>query len=242
MAAEMLLRSLANGAVILAIVWVFRRRGHRAAGLLAALPVLCAPALFTLGVDHDPAVATATATATATAVAGLHATGLTAALVLCYGVARRPLGAPMALLFGALCALLVASLSAPIGHALGPSLGLTLLLVGMARHYLPRLSASASTPLSAHGPVCRFLRGYLDGLLVRTGFFAVLATGLVPLGGWLAFPLAMGVAVGLLLAVTAWRQRGGVGAGVGAGAGVDVAVGVPCDTEGGSATTRAERS
>ncbi|HZT54736.1 MAG TPA: hypothetical protein VFA35_00810, partial [Burkholderiaceae bacterium] len=76
--------------------------------------------------------------------------------------------------------------------------------------------------------MCRFLRGYLDGLIVRSTFLAVLAIGLAPLGGWLAFPLAMLVAAGVLLAVTALRQPGGA-----AGA---------CEVEGGSATTRARRS
>ena len=214
MAADLVWRALANGAVVFAIVWVLRRRGHRAAGLLAALPVLSAPALFTLSVDPNPALATAAA------VAGLHATGLTASLVLCYGIARRPLGAPLALLFGGLCALAVAHLSGSACHDLATAFSLTLALVGMARRYLPQLS----TP----GAMCPFLRGYLDGLLVRSSFLAVLAIGLAPLGGWLAFPLAMLVAVAVLLAITALRQR----------LGGDAA----CAAGGGSATTLAERS
>ena len=214
MAGELVWRSLANGAVVVAIMWVMRRRGQRAAGLLAGLPVLSAPALFTLSLHPDPAVATAAA------VAGLHTTGLTASLVLCYGVARRPLGAPLALLFAALCTLAVARLSAPVSVAFGPALALTLLLVGMARRYLPHLSP--------HGSMCRFLRGYLDGLLVRSCFLAVLAFGLAPFGGWLAFPLAMLAAVAALLGVTALRQRGDDAGG--------------CATDGGSATTLAERS
>lgn len=212
MAAELIWRALANGAVIFAIVWILRRRGHRAAGLLAALPVLSAPALFTLSVDPNPALATAAA------VAGLHATGLTASLVLCYGVARRPFGGPLALLFGGLCALLVAHLSGSVGHDFAPAFALTLALVSMARRYLPQLSP--------HGALCPFLRGYLDGLLVRSSFLAVLAIGLAPLGGWLAFPLAMLAAV-VVLAVTSLRQRGGDAA---------------CAAGGGSATTLAERS
>jgi len=226
MAAELVWRALANSAVIVAIVWVFRRRGQRAAGLLAALPVLSAPALFTLSVEHGPLVATAAA------VAALHATGVTAALVLCFGIARRPFGTPSALLFGGLCALLVARFSGCFEHHFAPTLALTLGFVGMARRYLPRLVA--------HGAMCRFLRGYLDGLLLRCAFLAVLALGLAPLGGWLALPLAMLAAAGALVAVTALRQCvGGVAGDAGvAGGGDDVA----CIADGGSATTRAERS
>ncbi|MEP7100390.1 MAG: hypothetical protein ABI781_07770 [Burkholderiales bacterium] len=216
MAAELVWRALAICAVVFAIVWVFRRRGQRAAGLLAALPVLSAPALFTLSVDPNPAIATAGA------VAGLHATGLTASLVLCYGIARRPLGAPLALLFGGLCALLVAHLSFRVGHDFAPAFALTLAVVGIARRYLPQLSPP--------GSMCPFLSGYLDGLLVRSAFLAVLAIGLAPLGGWLAFPLAMLAAVVVLLAITSLDQGGGV------------ARGCACDAEGGSATTLAERS
>ena len=223
MAAELIWRALANSAVIFAIVWVFRRRGQRAAGLLAALPLLCAPALFTLSVDHSPLVATAAA------VAALHATGVTAALVLCFGIARRPFGMPTALLFGGLCALLVARFSGCFGHHFAPTLALTLALVGMAWRYLPRLAP--------HGSICRFLRGYLDGLLVRSAFLAVLAIGLAPLGGWLAFPLAMLAAVAVLVAVTTLRQRGGGFSGDGGSAN-----GIACIADGGSATTRAERS
>lgn len=213
MAAELVWRGLANGAVIFAIVWVLHRRGQRAAGLLAALPVLCAPALFNLSVDHSPIIATAAA------VAGLHATGLTASLVLLYSVARRPLGAPLALLFGGLGALLIAHLSGELGHDLAPTLALTLAAVGLARRFVPRLAPDAS--------ICPFVRGYLDGLLVRSNFLAVLAIALAPLGGWLAFPLATLAAVAVLAAITGRRQPGGVAGWAAAG---------------GSATTRAERS
>jgi hypothetical protein len=213
MAAELVWRGLANGAVIFAIVWVLRRRGQRAAGLLAALPMLCAPALFTLSVDHSPSIATAAA------VAGLHATGLTASLVLLYGVARRPLGTPLALLFSGLGAVLIARLGGELGHDLAPTLALTLVLVGLARRFVPRLAPC--------GSICPFVRGYLDGLLVRSTLLAALALGLAPLGGWLAFPLATLAAVAVLAAITGRCQPGG---------------GAGCAAAGGSATTRAERS
>lgn len=213
MAAELVWRGLANGAVIFAIVWVLRRRGQRAAGLLAALPVLCAPALFTLSVDPSPIIATAAA------VAGLHATGLTASLVLLYGVARRPLGTPLALLFGGVGALLIAHLSGALGHDLAPTLALAFAAVGLARRFVPRLAPDAS--------ICPFVRGYLDGLLVRSSFLAVLAIALAPLGGWLALPLATLTAVAVLAAITGRCQPGGVAG---------------CAAAGGSATTRAERS
>ena len=218
MAAELVWRGLANGAVIFAIVWVFRRRGQRAAGLLAALPVLSAPALFTLSVDHSPIFAAAAA------VAGLRATGLTALLLLLYGLLRRHVGAPWALLISGAATLLVTWLTCGLGHAFEPTLALTTLWVGMAQWFLPRLASV--------GPICRFLRGYLDGLLVRCTFLAVLVPALVALGGWLAFPLAGLAAIATLAVVTNWRQapppQGGPddpGAG-----------------EGGSATTRADRS
>ena len=212
MADELLWRFLAYGAALVAIVWVLRRRGQRAAGVLAALPVLSAPALFTLSFAHDPALAAAAA------VAALHATGLTAALVLLFGLARRPLGMPMALVFGTLGALLVAHLTCGVGTDLVSSLASTASIVLAARRYLPRLGG-------LEGPVCRFLRGYLDGLLVRIAFLTVLATTLAPLGGWLAFALALLAGSTVLIAITADQAGGGAG-------------GVP----GGSATTLAERS
>ena len=54
MLAETLWRGLAVGATALAIVELFRQRGLLAAGLLAALPVLSAPALFGLSVEPSP--------------------------------------------------------------------------------------------------------------------------------------------------------------------------------------------
>ena len=191
MAAELLWRCLANGAVIFAIVWVFRRRGHRAAGLLAALPVLSAPALLTLSVNHSADYAAAAA------VAGLRATGLTALLVLAYGMLRRHLGAPWALLLGAACTLGAGAVSSGFGERFVPTLMLTTFVVGSARLLLP--------PPAPDAVVCRFLRGYLDGLVVRCIFLAVLAPTLAPLGGWLAFPLAAGAAIAVLLAVTRLR-------------------------------------
>ena len=161
MAAELLWRSLATGAVIYAIVWVFRRRGARAAGLLAALPVLSAPALFTLSVNHSPTIAAAAA------VAGLRATGLTALLLLAYGVLRRHLGVPWAVVLGAAVTLCVASLTQHVGHLFASTLMLTTFVVGIAQQVLPNVAPGAS--------MCRFLRGYLDGLLVRCTYFAVLA-------------------------------------------------------------------
>ena len=215
MAAELIWRGLANGAVILAIVWVFRRRGQRAAGLLAALPVLSAPALFTLSVDHSPTFAAAAA------VAGLHATGLTALLLLLYGALWRRVGGAPALLLSGAGTLLAAGLTQRIDHAFVPALTLTLLVVVIARCHLPRVAPG--------GSMCRFLRGYLDGLLVRCTFLAVLATTLVPLGGWLAFPLAVLAAIATLSAIGTLRR----GASPTQGCGV---------AEGGSATTLAERS
>ena len=94
MLADTLWRGLATGTTALAIVWLLRWRGLRAAGLLAALPVLSAPALFKLSVDHSPAFATAAA------VAGLHTTGLTASLVLLYGLVSLRTGAPLAASLG----------------------------------------------------------------------------------------------------------------------------------------------
>ena len=186
MAAELLWRSLANGAVLYAIVWVFRRRGQRAAGLLAALPVLSAPALLTLSVNHSPGIATAAA------IAGLHATGLTALLVLAYGLLRRHLGTPWAVLLSATITLLVAALTRRIANLFVPTLMLATCVVGIAQQVLPHAVPGA----------CRFLRGYLDGLLVRCTFLAVLAPALAPLGAWLAFQLAMAAATAILVAVT----------------------------------------
>ena len=214
MAAELVWRGLANGAVIFAIVWVLRRRGQRAAGLLAALPVLSAPALFTLSVDHPSPII-----ATAAAVAALHATGLTASLVLLYSVARRPLGTVLALLFGGLGALLIARICGELRNDLASTLMLTLVIVGLARRFVPRLAPC--------GAICPFVRGYLDGLLGRAAFLAVFAVALAPLGAWLAFPLAMLAAVAVLVAITGRCQPVG---------------GTGCAAVGGSATTRAERS
>lgn len=209
MAGELLWRSLAYAAALIATVCVFRRRGQRAAGVLAALPVLSAPALFTLSAAHDPVLAVATA------VSALHATGLTASLVLFFGLSRRRLGTAAALLCSGLCVLLEARLSCRIGHDFVPALILTSLCVAAARQLLPQLASG--------GCVCRFLRGYLDGLLVRTTFLTVLAATLGPLGGWLAFALAMLAAAFTLLGVTRLPQGLAL-------------------FDGGSATTRAERS
>ena len=228
MLAETLWRGLATGATALAIVGLFRQRGLRAAGLLAALPVLSAPALFRLSVEPSPAFATATA------VASLHATGLTASLVLLYALASRRIGALSAALLSGAGALLLAWLTRGIGSALLPTLLLTLSLVVMAQRLWPGLIVG--------GSACRFLRGYLDGLLVRSTFLAVLAPALQPLGGWLAFTLALLAAVAMLLAITALRReptadQGGAVAGGCATTleGSDVAVA-------GCATTLAERS
>ena len=215
MLADTLWRGLATGTTALAIVWLLRWRGLRAAGLLAALPVLSAPALFKLSVDHSPAFATAVA------VAGLHMTGLTASLVLLYGLASLRTGAPLAALLSGVAALLVAWLTRGMGVAFAPTLVMTLFVVGLAQCSLPHLAPG--------GSACRFLRGYLDGLLVRCTFLAVLAPTLVPLGGWLAFTLALLAAVAMLLAVTALRRGAGPDQEVGASGGVG---------DGGCATTR----
>ena len=94
----------------------------------------------------------------------------------------------------------------------------------MSRHHgariLPRLIPGASA--------CRFRRGYLDGLLVRSTFLAVLAPTLLPLGGWLAFTLALLAAVAMLVTITALRREADTDQG---GGDADGAVG-------GSATTR----
>ena len=223
MLAETLWCGLATGATALAIVGLFRQRGLR-----AALPVLSAPTLFRLSVEPSPAFATATA------VASLHATGLTAPLVLLYALASRRIGALSAALLSGAGALLLAWLTRGIGSALLPTLLLTLSLVVMAQRLWPGLIVGASA--------CRFLRGYLDGLLVRSTFLAVLAPALQPLGGWLAFTLALLAAVAMLLAITALRReptadQGGAVAGGCATTleGSDVAVA-------GCATTLAERS
>ncbi len=219
MLADTLWRGLATGATALAIIGLFRRRGLRAAGLLAALPVLSAPALFRLSVEHSPAFATAAA------VASLHATGLTASLVLLYALASRRVGALSAALLSAAGVLMLAWLMHGVTSAYAPTLLVTLWLVIMARHILPSLAPGASA--------CRFLRGYLDGLLVRSSFLAVLAPTLMPLGGWLAFTLALLVAVATLLAITALRREPQPDQAGGEAGGSAVA---------GCATTRAERS
>ena len=193
MLADTLWRGLATGATALAIVGLFRQRGLRAAGLLAALPMLSAPALFRLSVEHSPAFATAAA------VASLHATGLTASLLLLYALASRRIGALSAALLSGAGALLLAWLTRGVGSAFVPTLLLTLGLVVMAQRILPRLAPGASAR--------RFLRGYLDGLLVRCTFLAVLAPTLLPLGGWLAFTLALLAAVATLVTVTSLRRE-----------------------------------
>ena len=195
MAVELLLwRGLATVAVVFAVVWVFRRRGQRAAGVLAALPLLSAPTLLTLSLDHSAAIAAAAA------VSGLRGTGLTALLVLLYGLWRRHAGAAQALVFSGLGALLAAWLARGLLDAFLPTLAATVCLVALARHALPRLVPGESP--------CRFLRGYLDGLLVRCSFLAVLVPALAPLGGWLAFALAMLAAVGVLNALGSLRGDG----------------------------------
>ena len=223
MLAETLWRGLATGATALAIFGLFRRRGLRAAGLLAALPVLSAPALFRLSVDHSPAFATAAA------VASLHSTGLTASLVLLYALASRRMGAPSAAFSSGAGVLLLAWLTRGIGSAFAPTLLLTVLLVVMAQRLLPCLVAG--------GSACRFLRGYLDGLLVRCTFLAVLAPTLLPLGGWAAFTLALLTATIALVGITALQREARSDQGFGAADG-DLGDGAV----GGCATTRAERS
>ena len=223
MLADTLWRGLATGATALALFGLFRQRGLRAAGLLAALPVLSAPALFRLSVEPSPAFATAAA------VASLHSTGLTASLVLLYALASRRIGALSAALLSGAGALLLAWLTRGIGGALLPTLLLTLSFVVMAQRLLPGLIVG--------GSACRFLRGYLDGLLVRSTFLAVLAPSLLPLGGWLAFTLALLAAVATLVTITALHREPPAdqgGAVVGADAGADAV--------GGCATTLAERS
>ena len=219
MQADTLWRGLATGATALALFGLFRQRGLRAAGLLAALPVLSAPALFRLSVEHSPAFAAAAA------VASLHATGLTASLVLLYALASRRVGALSAALLSGAGVLVLAWLTRGVGSGLAPTLLMTLCLVVMARRILPRLAPGASA--------CRFLRGYLDGLLVRSCFLAVLAPTLVPLGGWLAFTLALLAAVATLLTITALRREPRPDQAGGEAGGSAVA---------GCATTRAERS
>ena len=214
MLADTLWLGLATGATALAIIGLFRQRGLRAAGLLAALPVLSAPALFRLSVEHSPAFATAAA------VASLHATGLTASLVLLYALASRRTGALSAALLSGAGVLLLTWLTRGVGSAFAPTLLLTLCLVAMAQRVLPCLAPGAAA--------CRFLRGYLDGLLVRSAFLAVLAPSLLPLGGWLAFTLALLAAVATLLTVTALRREPRPDQGGG--------------EAGGCATTLAERS
>ena len=218
MLAEPLWLGLATGATALAIVGLLRQRGLRAAGLLAALPVLSAPALFKLSVDHSPAFAMAAA------VTSLHSTGLTASLVLLYALTSRRLGVISALLLSGTGALLLAWLTRGIGSAFAPTLLFTLFLIVLAQRLLPCLVAG--------GSACRFLRGYLDGLLVRCAFLAVLAPSLQPLGGWLAFTLALLAATITLVAITALQRE------VCPGQGFDAVA----DAAGGCATTRAERS
>ena len=129
-----------------------------------------------------------------------------------------------------------------------PTLLQTLGLVVMAQLILPRLAPGASA--------CRFLRGHLDGLLVRCTYFAVLAPTLLPLGGRLAFTLALLAAVATLMTVTSLRREphpdhadGAVGGCATTREGSDGAVGGCATTRegsegavGGCATTRAERS
>jgi hypothetical protein len=129
MIAQALGRALVTGAFVFAVLWLLRRGGLRLSGLVAAVPVLSAPALLWMCVDHGAAYAAPACTA------ALLATALSACFALAYGrlAARcRPLHA--LLLAAALAGL--AALGTQDVHGLGATLLLAALVLPLARTLL----------------------------------------------------------------------------------------------------------
>ncbi|MFN7571695.1 MAG: hypothetical protein ACK5TK_09625 [Betaproteobacteria bacterium] len=134
-----LLRGLIAAAALAAVLLILRRGGPRLAGLVAAVPVTSAPALFWIGYDLGAA------SAAAAALAALYATGLTALLAVAYGQAARRFGAPLVCLAAALLAvavlgLLTGSLSASVIGATA----FAVLAIALALRWMPRPHGAAS--------------------------------------------------------------------------------------------------
>lgn len=134
-----LLRGLITAAVLAAVLVVLRRGGPRLAGLVAAVPVTSAPALFWIG--HDLGAANAAIAAQA----ALYATGLTALFTLAYGQAARRLSAPLLCLAAALGAVAVLGLLArPLAGSMLAVAVFTALAFALALRWIPRRHGAAT--------------------------------------------------------------------------------------------------
>jgi hypothetical protein len=134
-----LLRGVITAAVLAAVLLVLRRGGPRLAGLVAAVPVILAPALFWIGYDLGAA------SAAAAALAALYATGLTALLALAYGQAARRFGTPLACLAVALSAVAALGLLAgPLAASAIGATAFTALAIALALRWMPRQHGAAS--------------------------------------------------------------------------------------------------
>jgi hypothetical protein len=174
-----LLRGLLASAVVAVVLVTLRRGGPRLAGLLAAVPVTSAPALFWLGHDFGPELAAKAATAS------LYATGLTAVLALAFGVLAPRLGTARGGLLALLSTAAVAFITSTFDGGLPLAGGFTTLALLAAPRLLPR----------SHGPAAPGA-GLPHELALTVVIAAVLTTAILLLA-----PLLPARACGLLAAL-----------------------------------------
>jgi hypothetical protein len=145
MIAQAVFRAALTGTCVFAVLWLLRRGGLRLSGLLAALPVLSAPALMWMCMDHGAAYAAPACTA------ALFATALSAFFSLAYGRLAahcRPLQA-LAL---AATATGMATWAASSVQTLGSTLLLAVLMLPLARTLLGAKAGRATPgPLNWRG-------------------------------------------------------------------------------------------
>jgi len=130
----------AGTAILMAVVILTARRAHRRlAGLVAAFPMVTAPALLWLARDQG------TAFAAAAAVASVASCLMQAGFALGYARAARRAGPVAALGCGLAAAGLLASLSLAIGNQLMQAAGAAAAGVAVCRWLLPAAAGRAAT-------------------------------------------------------------------------------------------------
>jgi len=165
---------LTAGAVLLVMV-VARRCGPRAAGVIAALPMITAPTLGWLAREEGVAYAVSAA------VGSIAACAMLAAFALGYGLAARRRGAAFALL-GGLAGVLAATLPVIAASArLVDALALAIVCSAIAFGVLPDAGQRAATAVRAVRPLTLALAaGAVTALVATLGpALGSFATGLL---------------------------------------------------------------
>ena len=227
----LLLKIIVVPALILSVTLAGRRWGPRVGGVFASLPLVAGPVLFFLAQEQGEGFAAEAARATLVSLIAVAASGLAYA----WASLRAPWWTPLAAFSAALASFILARALLPqTGEGAAPAtrsawdmplrvisaVALVLTTTGLAPSLGPTLSG-ALTPFPValailmafthvqQGPhtTIRFLRGFFPGMWSFAVFCLVTTLGLVALGKWVGFALALASVIPIQTAVLWWGAR-----------------------------------